>query len=81
MIRELSATTRDLNALAQSVDSTLPAVHRATQDAAGTLQQVTNRLFWQLLILVVVAVVATTLGALAYRVAVTRIQRRGPSNT
>lgn len=80
MIRELSATTRDLNALAQSVDSTLPAVRRATQDAAGTLQQVTNRLFWQLLILVVVAVVATTLGALAYRVAVTRIQRRSASN-
>ena len=76
MIRELSETTKDLNTLAQSIDSTLPAVHRATQDAAGTLQQVTNRLFWQLLALIVAAVVLTTIGALVYRVAVTRMQRR-----
>jgi hypothetical protein len=80
MIRELSATTRDLNTLAQNVDSALPAVHRATQEAAGTLQQVTNRLFWQLLVLIVVAIVLTTLGAVVYRAVVTRVQRRNASS-
>lgn len=81
MIRELSTTTRDLNALAQSVDSTLPAVRRATQDAAGTLEQVMNHFFLQLLLLVVVTVVLITLAALAYRALAVRMQRRsGPSN-
>jgi hypothetical protein len=80
MIRELSATTRDLSTLAQNVDSALPAVHRATQEAAGTVQQVTNRLFWQLLVLIVVAIVLTTLGAVVYRAVVTRVQRRNASS-
>jgi len=76
MVRELSITTRDLNALAQNVDSTLPAVHAATQEAAGALQQVMNRLFWQLLALIAAAAVIIALAALGYRAAVTRMQRR-----
>jgi hypothetical protein len=76
MVRELSVTTRDLNTLAASLDSTLPAVHAATQDAAGALQQVMNRFFWQLLALIAAAVVIITLAALGYRAVVTRMQRR-----
>ena len=79
MIRELSTTTRELNELAQNVDSTLPVVQRATQDAAGTLEQVMDYLFYRLLLLVVAAVVLITLAALAYRAVVARMQRRnGP---
>ena len=81
LIRELSMTTRDLSALAQSVNGTLPAVRRATQDAAGTLEQVMNHLFLQLLLLMVVAVVLITLAALAYRAMVARIQRRSGSTS
>ena len=76
MIRELTVASRELNALAQGLDTTLPLV---TQDAAAHVDAILDRVFLQLLVLVVVAIAATLLAALAYRAATIRMQRRNVS--
>jgi hypothetical protein len=73
MIRELTVASRELNALAQGLDTTLPLV---TQDAAAHVDAILDRAFLQLLVLVVVAIAATLLAALAYRAVTIRMQRR-----
>lgn len=79
MVRELAQTTRELNALAQNVDSALPAVRGATQEAATQLEQVLDRVFVQLLVIVLVAIAGTLVAALVYRAAVLRLQRGRPT--
>lgn len=58
-----TTTARELNALAQRGNATLPLLRSATQDAAGQLERVANHLFWLLLLLIL----AVLLAALAYR--------------
>ncbi len=77
MVRELAATARELSAFAQQVDAALPAVHAATQDATSAVDQLLNRLFWKLLILIVIAIIGTLAAVLAYRVISPRFHLRG----
>lgn len=74
LMREAAATTRELDTLAQRLDTTLPAV---TKDAAGHVDSIVDHLFWQALILVLITIIAVVLAALAYRVLVARFGRRG----
>jgi hypothetical protein len=76
MVRELAATTRELNALAARVDGSLPVVSQATENAAARMEGLTNYLFWRLALLLVIAVVLTTAAALTYRVIVVRIREQ-----
>lgn len=62
-----TTTARELNALAQRTDSTLPLLRSATQDAAWQFERVANHLFWLLLLLIFAAAGAALLAALAYR--------------
>ena len=77
MIRELTVASRELNALAQGLDTTLPLV---TQDAAAHVEAILDRAFLRLLVLIVVAIAAALLAALAYRAATIRMQRRNVSD-
>jgi hypothetical protein len=72
MLRELTGTVRELDTLAQHADEALPAVGRATEQAAGRLQAIMDRAFLQLLVVIVVA----WGGAIGYRAAVLGIQAR-----
>jgi hypothetical protein len=76
MVRELAATARELKALAGQADAALPAVHAATQDAAGAVDRLLKRLFWRLLALIVIAIVGTLAAALAYRAIARRFHGR-----
>jgi hypothetical protein len=73
MLQQLTATTRELNTLAARVDGALPAVHRATEDAALRVQGLADTLFWRLLILLAVVIALCLAAALAYRGAVARL--------
>ena len=73
MLQELAATTRELNALAERVDGALPAVHRATEDAALRVEGLANILFWRLVLLLVIVIAMCFVAALAYRGTVARL--------
>ena len=77
MIRELTVASRELNALAQGLDTTLPLV---TQSVAAHVEAILDRAFLRLLVLIVVAIAAALLAALAYRAATIRMQRRNVSD-
>jgi hypothetical protein len=79
MVRELAATARELKDLAGRADAALPALHAATQDATGAVDRLLGRLFWKLLILIVVAILGTLAAALAYRAIAPRFRPAGPS--
>jgi hypothetical protein len=67
-----TVTARELNALAQRTDSTLPLLRSATQDAAQQIERVADHLFWLLLLLIFAGVGTVSLAALAYRRFATR---------
>jgi len=75
MLRQATATARELDALARSANAALPIVQSATQEAAGRLNQVVNHLFVLLLLLVVAAAAAATLAAVAYRRILAHLER------
>jgi methyl-accepting chemotaxis protein len=75
MVREFTVATRELNALAQQVDTALPAVSTVTQEVAGRVERIQNYLFMQILAIVVVTVSAILVAAITYRVAVIRFNR------
>ena len=77
LMREAAATTRELDTLAQRLDSTVPAVRAVTQDAAGHVNSIVDHLFWQALFLILITIVAVVLAAVAYRVLVARVGVRG----
>ena len=77
LMREAAATTRELDALAQRLDTALPAVRAVTQDAAGHVDDIVDHLFWQALFLILTTIVAVVLAAFAYRVLVARLGARG----
>jgi hypothetical protein len=67
MLDAATTTARELNALAQRGDATLPLLRSATQDAAGQLERVANHVFWLLLLLIFAGAAAVLVAALAYR--------------
>lgn len=75
MIRALTVTTRELNILAQQMDTALPAVRSVTEDAADRFERLLNHVFSQLLVLVLAVIAATLVAALVYRAAMIRMQR------
>jgi hypothetical protein len=72
MVREFTVATRELNALAQQVDTALPTISSVTQEVAGRVERIQSYLFMQLLAIVVVTVSAILVAAITYRVAVIR---------
>jgi hypothetical protein len=67
MLKQATAATQELQALAGRADSILPALRSATEEAAGRGTQLLNHLFLLLALLILIAVTTTVLGALAYR--------------
>jgi hypothetical protein len=72
MLKQATAASQELQALAGRADAILPALRSATEEAAGRGTQLLNHLFLLLAALILIAVAATVGGALVYR----RIVRR-----
>jgi len=75
MLREATAASRELDALAQRTDSLLPVLRVATQDTASRVDGILNHLFWLAVLLILVATATVLLAALAYRRLVARDRR------
>ena len=75
MLREATAASRELDALAQRTDSLLPVLRVATQDTASRVDGILNHLFWLAVLLILVATATVLLAALAYRRLVVRDRR------
>jgi hypothetical protein len=72
MLKQATAASQELQALAGRADAILPALRQATEEAAGRGTQLLNHLFLLLAALILIAVAATLAAALVYR----RIVRR-----
>jgi len=75
MLREATAASRELDALAQRTDSLLPVLRVATQDTASRVDGILNHLFWLAVLFILVATATVLLAALAYRRLVVRDRR------
>ena len=75
MLREATAASRELDALAQRTDSLLPVLRVATQDTASRVDGILNHLFWLAVLLILVATATVLLATLAYRRLVARDRR------
>jgi len=73
MVRELTVTTREINTLAEHMDTALPVVRTVTQETAGEFERIVNRVFMKLVVLLVIAISATLVAALVYRAAAIRM--------
>jgi len=80
LLREANAAAQQFDALAQSLDHALPQTGVAMEQAAGSMRGLLDRAFWQVLILILVALVGAVLAGLTYRVLASRIllKRGGP---
>ncbi len=78
-MRELTIAVREINGLAQSLDTALPVVRDASQVVTGDVEQLLDRVLQRLLVIVVVAILGTLLAALAYRFIVSRMGSRRTS--
>jgi hypothetical protein len=76
MLRQATATAKEINTLADQADRLTPALRLATQDAAGRANQVLNHLFVLLVLLVFVVAAAVVLARLAYRRLAPAVERR-----
>jgi small-conductance mechanosensitive channel len=72
MLKQATAASQELQALAGRADAILPALRSATAEAAGRGTELLNHLFLLLAALILIAVTATLGAALVYR----RIARR-----
>jgi hypothetical protein len=75
MLKQATAATQELQALAGRADAILPALRTATEEAAGRGTQLMNHLFLLLALLILIAVAATLMAALVYRRIVARSGR------
>jgi len=75
MLRQAGEASRELTTLASHTDSLVPVLRAASEQAASRLERTLNHLFFLLLALVMLAIVATLLAALAYRRALLRLAR------
>jgi hypothetical protein len=74
---EVGGMARDLTALLGSVDKSVPAIARASQEAGENLKRVVDRAFWRGLVLILTLLVGSVLAALAYRALARRLFHRG----
>jgi flagellar biosynthesis chaperone FliJ len=72
-VRELADATREINSLAQHIDTAIPVVHAAGNELTVGLQAVLDRAVRQLLWLIVAAILGVFIAALAYRFIVSRL--------
>jgi hypothetical protein len=73
LLREANAAAQQFDALAQSIDHALPQTGVAIEQAAGGMRGLLDRAFWQLLILILVALVGAVLAGLVYRTLAIRL--------
>jgi hypothetical protein len=66
-LRQLGATATQLQVLLAQADSKAPAITQLSDRAADRMATVVDRVYWRLVQLVLVLVVAVVIGALAYR--------------
>jgi hypothetical protein len=71
-LRQMSDTSRQLQALIGQIDSNAPALTAASGQATDRLQQLVDHVYWRLVQLALLLVGACVLGALTYRVVVRR---------
>jgi hypothetical protein len=64
---EVGGMARDLTALLGSVDKSVPAIARVSQEAGENLKRVVDRAFWRGLVLILALLAGSVLAALAYR--------------
>jgi len=64
---EVGGMARDLTALLGSVDKSVPAIARVSQEAGENLERVVDRAFWRGLVLILALLAGSVLAALAYR--------------
>jgi hypothetical protein len=76
LLRESQASARELNALAQRLETVLPEAAGAVRSAAESLARVLDRVFFQLLALLIVGCVSVLMTALAYRAITNGISRQ-----
>lgn len=76
--REFSATARELQALVQSIDAGTPGLAGLAERTTTELNGVIDHLFWRLVLLGVILVIACVLGAVAYRLIARRIASTPP---
>jgi hypothetical protein len=64
---EVGGMARDLTALLGSMDKSVPAIARVSQEAGENLKRVVDRAFWRGLVLILALLAGSVLAALAYR--------------
>lgn len=72
LLSQLSVTAGNLSELLQKTDAAIPLMRRATQDVSTVANDLLDRSFRQLLILIAVAIIGSLFAALLYRVLVER---------
>lgn len=76
--REFSATARELQALVESIDAGTPGIAGLAERTTAELNGVIDHLFWRLVLLGVILVLACVAGAVAYRLIARRIGSSTP---
>ena len=71
-LRQLGDTAQQLQVLLGQADSKAPALAQVSDGAADRLSSLVDHMYWRLVQLALVLVVASVLGALAYRAIVRR---------
>ena len=71
-LRQLGDTAQQLQALLSQVDGKAPALAQVSDGAAARLASLVDHMYWRLVQLALLLVVASVLGALAYRAIVRR---------
>jgi hypothetical protein len=71
-MRVLGASAQQLQLLLTQTEGKLPAVDAATAQTTAHLTALVDHMYWRLVQLIVILVVATVLGALGYRALVRR---------
>ncbi|HWZ86323.1 MAG TPA: hypothetical protein VN032_08980, partial [Thermoanaerobaculia bacterium] len=73
---ELGGMARDLTTLLGSVDKSVPAIARVSQETGENLKRVVDHAFWRGLVLILLLLVGSVLAALAYRALARRLFAR-----
>jgi len=78
-LRQLGVAAEHLQALLGQADQQAPALAQLPNQAAGRLTELVDHVYWRLVQLVLVVVVASMLGALARRAIAARWRRSSPA--
>lgn len=76
VMREITTSAREIDALLEQVDSSSVSVERLTGEAAREIQALADHVYWQMVSLVIVFAVTLLLCMLAYRFIASRLLRQ-----